>query len=201
MYILNRPCSNTCLVGAESRKMAGLRQACAPLGKYVSGKVIFCLSISPIKYSNWTSDLLNSNYHARLGYIWQLTLLSKKNGKGKIVCGAKKSQDLNLNANPGFSFAGKISNRGANKTICKGSLLALHHIGAWGGHMDQVHNPTRPTAKFRSSLSISHYSKLLKRGDSKIYHILLLLDFSAIYQQRNSPKSCRRLNHTESLLR
>ena len=40
-------------------------------------------------------------------------------------------------------------------------------VGREEEHMDQVPNLTRPTTNFRSSFSISHYSKLLKCGDSK----------------------------------
>ena len=54
------------------------------------------------------------------------------NGKGKVVCGAKKSQDLNLNTNPKISFAWKLSHWEVNQTIHKGSFLALHHNGARG---------------------------------------------------------------------
>ena len=42
--ILNQPWGNTCLLGAEYSGMAGLRQACTPLAKYVSGHVTFHLS-------------------------------------------------------------------------------------------------------------------------------------------------------------
>ena len=31
------------------------------------------------------------------------------NGKGKVVCGAKKPQGLNINANPGIYFSVKLS--------------------------------------------------------------------------------------------
>ena len=48
------------------------------------------------------------------------------------MCGAKKTQGLNINENPGFYFAGKLYHRDAKKTICKGSLLALHLSGAQG---------------------------------------------------------------------
>ena len=49
-----------------------------PLAKYISGHVVFRLSIAPIKSSDWTSTLLKSNYHARLGPLWKLTSLTNK---------------------------------------------------------------------------------------------------------------------------
>ena len=49
-----------------------------PLAKYVSGNVSFSLSIYPTKSRNWTSDILNYNYHARLDPLLQLNLLSNK---------------------------------------------------------------------------------------------------------------------------
>ena len=129
----NRLCGNTRLVCASSRRMDGLRRSRAPLAKYVSGQVTSRLSTAQIKSNRWTSALLSSNYHARLGPIWQLNLLSKNiNGKGKVVCGAKKLQGLNLNANPKLSFIGKLSHWDVNQPICKGGLISLYQSGAPG---------------------------------------------------------------------
>ena len=83
-YILNQPWGNTCLVGVKSSGMAGLRRAREPLAKYVSGRVTFCLCIAPIKSNYWTSNLINYNYHTRLGPLWKLTLLSKIMGKARL---------------------------------------------------------------------------------------------------------------------
>ena len=54
-------------------------------------------------------------------------------GKVRLcVCGAKKLQGLNLNANPGLSFAGKLSHWDANQTIYKRGFISLHISGEQG---------------------------------------------------------------------
>ena len=63
--------------------------------------------------------------------------------------------------------------------------------------MDQVPNPTRPTTNCHSYLSISHY--LLYSWNVVIQKTIQYcpsLGFLAIGQQRHSPKSWWRLNHT-----
>ena len=79
------------------------------LNSSVSANIV--LKFRRIKSRNWNSDFLNSNYHASLGPLWQLTLLSNKQKWERKDCvfDAKKPQGLNLNANPGLSFPVKLS--------------------------------------------------------------------------------------------
>ena len=49
----------------------------------------------------------------------------------------------------------------------KGVSYHSTSVGRKDGHMYQVSNPTCSTTNSRSSLSISHYSKFLKFGDSE----------------------------------
>ena len=42
----DKPCGNTCFVGASSRRMVGLSQDCAAMSKYIIGHVTFFLSNS-----------------------------------------------------------------------------------------------------------------------------------------------------------
>ena len=54
--------------------------------------------------------------------------------------------------------------------------------------MDQVPNPTRPTTNYCSSLSIYHYSKLLKYGDSRTIPSFYCLGLFGHWSTASSPK-------------
>ena len=67
-------------------------------------------------------------------------------------------------------------------------------------HMDQVPNPTRQTQTavtlFQYLITLSSLNVVIK----KLYRLDLLLDFSAIDQQRHLPKTWRQLNQTPLML-
>ena len=91
------------------------------------------------------------------------------------MCVVLKLQGLNVNANPGISFAGKLYHRDRKHTICKGSFLALHFSGEKGwphGTGDKSYTPHHKLPFL--SLNISLLLKLLKCGDSKKFTIFSL---------------------------
>ena len=77
-----------------------------------------------------------------------------------------------------------MQSRPSAKGICQKSTT----VERGDGHMDQVPNPIRPTTNYRSFLSISYYSKHLKRGDSILYRLALLLDFFSHQPTMSPPK-------------
>ena len=70
----------------------------------------------------------------------------------------------------------------------KGVCYQSASVSSKDGHMYQVPSPLRPTTTCHSSVSIYHYSKLLKCGDSKTILSCSSLGFFRHWSTASSPK-------------
>ena len=169
---IRRTCVNSLMMGHGRR---GRWKGYTMHNRYIHINPNSSLATGPRIFSNL-------NYHARLVPLWKLTFLSNKYKWERQGCVfvVLKLQGLNLNANPGLSFAGKISHRDAKHTIYKWSLLALHLSGEQGWpHVPGAQSYTPHQKLPFLSINISLLLILLKCGDSKNYTIL---SFYCIFQ-------------------